>query len=61
MTQELVLVVLLSGLAGLLWVMRLALAEEKHSSEPHHESESTAGNDDVQPRERALKHYRVAA
>jgi hypothetical protein len=60
MTQELVLVVLLSGLAGLLWVMRLAIAEEKHSSKPR-ESESSAGNDDVQPSERALKHYTIAA
>ena len=61
MTQELVLVVLLTGLAGLLWVMRLAMAEEKHSSEPHRDSESSAGNDDVQPRERALKQHIIAA
>ena len=60
MTQELILVVLLSGLAGLLWVMKLAIADEKHSSEPHHESESSPGND-VQPRERALKHSTIAA
>ncbi|HTL62449.1 MAG TPA: hypothetical protein VL261_12445 [Nitrospira sp.] len=61
MTQELVLVVLLSGLAGLLWVMRLAIAEEKHSPEPHHESESSAVSGDVQPHERTFKHSTIAA
>ncbi len=58
MTQELVLGVLLSGLLGLLWVMRLAMREEQGTT---HEAESSGGNDDVEHRERALKHQTIAA
>jgi hypothetical protein len=62
MTQELVLIVLLSGLAGLLWVMRLAMAEEKQSSaKSQSEPDSSIRKDDVQHRERALKHHVIAA
>ena len=58
MTQELVLGVLLSGLLGLLWVMRLAMAEERGST---HEAESSGGNDDVEHRDRALKQHTITA
>ena len=58
MTQELVLGVLLSGLLGLLWVMRLAMREEPGNT---HEAESSGANDDVEHRERALKHQTIAA
>jgi hypothetical protein len=58
MTQELVLGVLLSGLLGLLWVMRLAMQEEPGST---HEAESSGGNDDVEHHERALKQHTIAA
>jgi hypothetical protein len=58
MTQELVLVVLLSGLLGLLWVMRLAMRDE-HA--PTHEAEPAATKDDGQRHERALKHHTMAA
>jgi hypothetical protein len=58
MTQELVLGVLLSGLLGLLWVMRLAMREEPATS---HEAESSDSKDDVEHRERAIKHQTIAA
>lgn len=58
MTQELVLGVLLSGLLGLLWVMRLAMQED---SESRHEAESSGETDDVERHETALKHHTIAA
>jgi len=61
MTQELVLGVLLSGLLGLLWVMTLAIWENKHSTGERGESESASRNDDVRQGKRALKHHTFAA
>ena len=61
MTQELVLVGLLSGLLGLLWVMRLAVAESKHASGQAHESEPSGTSDDIQHGEGTLKHQTIAA
>ena len=60
MTQELVLAVLLTGLIGLLWVMRLAAGESKHASEQTHESKPS-GNSKHQHGEGALKHQTIAA
>jgi len=61
MTQELVLVGLLTGLLGLLWVMRLAAAESKHASRQAHESEPSGNSDDIQHGEGTLKHQTIAA
>jgi hypothetical protein len=57
MTQELVLAALVSGLLGLLWVMRLAVVEGNDQPEQHQDSETSGDND----RETALKHQTVAA
>ena len=61
MTQELVLVVLLSGLLGLVWVMTLAVWDNKHASEQAQESDHSSQSDDRQRGERALKHQSAAA
>ena len=61
MTQELVLAALLSGLIGLIWVMRLAVAESKHASGQAHESEPSGNSDDIQHGEGTLKHQTIAA
>lgn len=61
MTQELVIGVLLSGLLGLLWVMTLAIWENKHSTSERGESESASRNDDVRQGKGALKHHTFAA
>ena len=60
MTQELVLIVLLSGLIGLIWVMTLAIWEGKHQA-AHQESESSGASDDVAHGEGVLKHQTIAA
>lgn len=61
MTQELVLAVLLTGLIGLLWVMRLAAGESKHASGEAHESKPSGNSEDIQHGEGALKHQTIAA
>lgn len=61
MTQELVLAGLLTGLIGLLWVMRLAIEESKHASGQARESERSGNSDDIQHGESALKHQTIAA
>ncbi|HKY72200.1 MAG TPA: hypothetical protein VJL88_09800 [Nitrospira sp.] len=57
MTQELVLGVLLSGLLGLLWLMTLAIWENKHSTSERSESESASHHDDVSRGKGALKTF----
>lgn len=61
MTQELILVALLSGLIGLIWVMRLAAEESKPASGQAHESEPSGNSDDIHHREGALKHQTMIA
>ena len=61
MTQELVLAALLSGLIGLIWVMRLAVEESKHASGQAHEPEPSDNSDDIQHGEGSLKHQTIAA
>ena len=61
MTQELVLVVLVTGLIGLLWVMTLAIWDGKHTSNHSHEAQPSASSDRIAQGERALKQETVAA
>jgi hypothetical protein len=61
MTQELVLGVLLSGLLGLLWVMALAIWDNKPSISEHGASESARHSDEIPQGEGALKHQTIAA
>jgi hypothetical protein len=61
MTQELVLVGLVTGLIGLGWAMTLAISEDKHETGQAHEPESSGHNDERQHREGALKHQTIAA
>jgi hypothetical protein len=61
MTQELILVALLSGLIGLLWVMRLAAEESKPASGQAHKSEPSGNSDDIHHLEGALKHQTMTA
>jgi hypothetical protein len=61
MTQELVLAGLLTGLIGLLWVMRLAVEESKHASRQAHEAKPSGNSEDIQHGEGALKHQTIAA
>ena len=61
MTQELVLVGLLTGLIGLLWVMRLAAEESKHASRQAHESEPSGNSDGIHHGKGALKHQTMTA
>jgi len=55
MTQELVIVVLLTGLIGLLWIMTLAIWEGQHSNSQTPEAEPSGHSDGVQPRQSALE------
>ena len=59
MTQELVLVVLLSGLLGLVWVMTLAVWEGKQTKAETQESEGSSHSNEGH--KGALKHHSVAA
>ncbi len=61
MTQELILVALLSGLIGLIWVMRLAAEESKPASGQAHESEPSGNSDDIHHGKGALKHQTMTA
>ena len=44
MTQELILIVLLSGFVGLVWVMTLAILDGDHPQTERHESAEDRGN-----------------
>ena len=59
MTQELVLVVLLSGLLGLVWVMTLAVWEGKQPKTETQESEGSSHSNEGH--KGGLKHQSVAA
>jgi hypothetical protein len=62
MTQELVLVVLLSGLVGLIWVMTVAILSGDHPKARGHETGTSSGHrDDGQHRDGALKRHTIAA
>ena len=65
MTQELVIVVLLTGLIGLLWAMTVAIWEGKHSPSQAHEADPSGDSSDVRPGksalERALTHQTITA
>jgi len=61
MTQELVLVILLSGLLGLVWVMTLAIWEGKRTTEQSQEPKHSSHHEDLQRAERTLKHHSAAA
>ena len=60
MTQELVLVVLLTGLLGLIWILTLGTVDEDDAGGQHHEPETASPQtDDAQP-ESALNRRTVA-
>ena len=61
MTQDLVIGVLLSGLLGLLWVMALAIWDNKPSTSEHGELGSTSHSDEIPHGEGALKRRTIAA
>ncbi len=61
MTQELILVILLSGLVGLFWVMTLAILDgDRPQSERHQSGASSEHANDTQQQDGALKHHTVA-
>lgn len=62
MTQELVLVVLLTGLLGLIWVMTLGTMDDDTAGAQSHEPEtaSSTQTDDARP-ESALNRRTIAA
>ena len=55
MTQELILVVLLSGLVGLIWVMTVSVVGGNHHAAKRHDSAS-GHRDDAQHQDTRLKH-----
>jgi len=65
MTQELVIVVLFTGLVGLLWAMTVSIWEGKHSTSQLHEADPSGDSNDVRPGESALqsvlKHQTITA
>ena len=62
MTQELVLVVLLSGLVGLIWVMTVAILSSDQPRARGHETGISSGQrDDGQRRDGGLKRRTIAA
>ena len=62
MTQELVLIVLLTGLIGLIWIMTLGTIDDDdagaHNPEP---GTASAQSDDAQHAERALNRQTIVA
>jgi hypothetical protein len=51
MTQELVLVVLLTGLLGLIWIMTLGTVDEEDAGGQNHEPETASSQtDDAHPK-----------
>jgi hypothetical protein len=62
MTQELVLVVLLSGLVGLIWVMTVAiLSGDQPRARGHETGVSSGQREDGQRRDGGLKRRTIAA
>jgi hypothetical protein len=62
MTQELVLVVLLSGLVGLIWVMTVAILSGDQPRARGHETGASSGQrEDGQRRDGGLKRRTIAA
>jgi cytoskeletal protein RodZ len=55
MTQELVIVVLFTGLIGLLWAMTVAIWEGKHSTSQPHEADASADTNEAKHGESALQ------
>jgi cytoskeletal protein RodZ len=55
MTQELVIVVLFTGLIGLLWAMTVAIWEGKHSSSQPHEADASGDTKEARHGESALQ------
>ncbi len=61
MTQELVLVVLLTGLLGLIWIMTLGTIDEDDAGAQRHEPEPSSSHaDDAQHPESALHRHTIA-
>jgi hypothetical protein len=61
MTQELILVVLLSGLVALVWIMTLAIVDgDRPQSERPQPSGSSDHANDAQQQDGGLKHHTVA-
>jgi len=60
MTQELILVVLLSGLVGLIWVMTVSILAGDHQAAKSHET-SSGHRDDAQHQDHGLKRHTIAA
>jgi hypothetical protein len=61
MTQELVLVVLLTGLLGLIWILTLGTVDEDDAGGQHHEPETASSQtDDAHPKS-ALNRRTIAA
>ena len=59
MTQELILIVLLTGFVGLVWVMTLAVLDSDHPRARSHES--AGDSDGAQHHSDELKRHSVAA
>jgi hypothetical protein len=55
MTQELVIVVLLTGLIGLLWAMTVAIGEGKHSTSQPHEADASGDTNEARHGKSALQ------
>jgi hypothetical protein len=61
MTQELVLVVLLTGLLGLIWILTLGTVDEDDAGGQTHEPETASSQTDDAHPESALNRRTVAA
>ena len=61
MTQELVLVVLLTGLLGLIWIMTLGTVDEEDAGGQNHEPETASTQTDDAHPESALNRRMIAA
>jgi cytoskeletal protein RodZ len=55
MTQELVIVVLFTGLIGLLWAMTVAIWEGRHSTSQPHEADASGNTNEARHGESALQ------
>ena len=61
MTQELVLVVLLTGLLGLIWIMTLGTMDNDESGAQSHEPETASTQtDNAQPKNALNRHTMTA-
>ena len=61
MTQELVLVVLLTGLLGLIWIMTLAHLDDEDTGGQNHEPETASTQTDDAHPESALNRRTITA